>query len=118
MSEKRLVVAQVLVFLGLSAMVGGLLDPLEGSIVILVGIVLVTIGAAITHSRHTRLLGWSLAFVALGVGALWGLSALGGVGGTSGRSYWWGLLTLPYPIGSVAGLVGAAKKVREGFRPV
>lgn len=117
MSEKRSISAQVLVFLGVSAMVGGFIDPLEGSIVIVAGIVMVTIGAALTHSRHTRMLSWSLALVGIGVGALWGLSAVGGFGGTTGRSYWWGLLILPYPIGWIAGLVGAARKLREGFRP-
>jgi hypothetical protein len=117
MSENRSISAQVLVFLGASAMVGGFLDPMEGSIVMLIGIVLVTIGAVLTHSRHTRLLSWSLAFVALGVGALWGLSAIGGFGGTSGRSSWWGALILPYPVGAIVGIVGAAKKLREGFRP-
>ena len=44
---------------------------------------------------------------------MFGMSALGGVGGTSGRSIWWILLCLPYPIGWVLGLVGAARKLRE-----
>lgn len=118
MSEKRSITAQVLVFLGFSAMIGGLLDPLEGSLIILPGIALVTIGAALTRSRHTRLLSSSLVFVTVGVAALWGLSALGGFGGASGRSIWWGLALLPYPLGLITGVVGAAKKLREGFGPV
>lgn len=117
MSEKRSILAQVLVFVGLSAMVGGVLDLMEGSVVILAGIALVTIGAALTRSRYMSLLYGSLACVAVGVAALWGLSAVGGFGGTSGRSSWWGLLILPYPIGLIAGLVAAARKLREGFRP-
>jgi hypothetical protein len=118
MSEKRSIAAQVLVLLGLSAMVGGLLDPLEGSLIILPGIALVTAGAALTGSRHMRLLVVSLVFVAAGVAALWGLSAVGGFGGTtSGRSVWWGLLLLPYPLGWITGVVGAARKLREGFGP-
>jgi len=35
----------------------------------------------------------------VGVGALWFLSSLGGIGGKSGHSIWWGLLILPYPTG-------------------
>ena len=115
MSEKRSISAQLLVFLGFAAMVGGFLDPMEGSVLILAGIVLLTVGAALSHSRHTRWLSWSLALVAIGVAALWGLSAIGGFGGSTGRSSWWGLLILPYPLGWILGLVGAAKKVREGF---
>jgi hypothetical protein len=118
MSEKRSISAQVLVLLGFSAMIGGMIDPLEGSLVILAGLAFVTIGAALTHSRHMRLLIFSLVFVAAGVAALWGLSAVGGFGGTtSGRSIWWGLLLLPYPLGWITGVVGAAKKLREGFGP-
>ena len=44
--------------------------------------------------------------IALGVGALWGLSELGGFGGTSGRSNWWALLLLPYLIGWPMGICG------------
>lgn len=117
MSEKRSITAQVLVLIGFSAMVGGLLDPLEGSLIILPGVALVTVGAALTRSEHTRLLSSSLVFVAVGVTALWALSAVGGFGGTTGRSVWWGLALLPYPLGYIAGMVGAAKKLREGFGP-
>jgi hypothetical protein len=77
----------------------------------------VTIGAALTRSRHTRLLSSSLLFVTIGVAALWGLSAVGGFGGTTGRSIWWGLALLPYPLGWITGVIGAAKKLREGFGP-
>lgn len=117
MSEQRSIAAQALVFIGFSAMIAGILDPLEGSLVILAGVVLVTIGAAMTRSRHTRLLSSSLVFTAVGVSALWALSAVGGFGGTTGRSIWWGLALLPYPLGFIAAIVGAAKKLREGFGP-
>ena len=33
--------------------------------------------------------------IAIGVGALWGLSMFGGIGGKSGHSIWWGVLILP-----------------------
>jgi hypothetical protein len=53
-----------------------------------------------------------LALIAVGVAALFGLSAIGGFGGPSGRSMWWGLLLLPYPIGWVIGLLGAVQCLR------
>jgi len=34
-----------------------------------------------------------------GVAAMLAVNTLGGLGGTKGRSLWWGLLILPYPIG-------------------
>jgi hypothetical protein len=94
----------------------GAVDPLEGSLVILPGTGMVALGALLGNSRHRTLLSWSFVMVAVGVGALWGLSALGGFGGSSGRSNWWGLVLLPYPIGWIMGLVGAIRRLREGSR--
>jgi hypothetical protein len=94
----------------------GALDPLEGSLVILPGTGMVALGALLGNSRHRKLLCWSVGMVAVGVGALWWLSALGGFGGKSGRSNWWGLVLLPYPVGWIMGLVGAILRMRETSR--
>ena len=106
---------RVLVIFGLAAMLIGAVDPLEGSLVILPGIGLVALGALLGKSRHRRLLFWSFILTAIGVGTLWGISALGGFGGSSGRSNWWGLVLLPYPVGWIMGLVGAIMRIREVF---
>jgi hypothetical protein len=42
-----------------------------------------------------------------------GMSALGGIGGDTGRSYWWALLFLPYPVGWIMALTGAFELVAE-----
>ena len=104
--SRRLVIA------GLVLMVAGVLDPLEGSVIILGGTALSALGAFLSHSRY-RLPVTALAMTTVGVGALLGLSAIGGVGGNSGRSFWWLLLCVPYPVGWILGLVGAARKLRE-----
>jgi hypothetical protein len=109
--------SRVLVAVGLVAVAIGTIDPLEGSIVLLLGIAVLALGAWLSVSRHRRLLYWSLALTAIGVGGLWGLSAVGGLGGRTGRSYWWAILLLPYPIGWITGLVGGIRRVREAFRP-
>jgi hypothetical protein len=105
--------SRILGIIGLVAMVVGALDPLEGSPVILAGTGLVAFGALLGKSSHRALLGWSFVLVAVGVGALFGLSAFGGFGGGSGRSNWWGLVLLPYPVGWIMGLVGAVRRLRE-----
>lgn len=109
--------SRVLVVVGLIAMCVGAVDPLEGSLVILPGTGTVALGAWLGGSRYTPFLGWSFGLVAAGVGTLWGVSALGGIGGESGRPIWWGLVLLPYPVGWVMGLVGAIRRLREAREP-
>lgn len=97
---------------GLVAMSIGALDPLEGSLVILPGTGLVALGALLGGGRHRWLVSLSFVLVAIGVAAMWWLSALGGFGGSTGRSNWWWLVLLPYPIGWIMGLVGAVLGLR------
>jgi len=107
---------RVLAIVGLAGMLLGAIDPLEGSPIVLVGGTLAALAALLGKATHRRLLYWALGLVAVGVGAMWGLSAVGGVGGSTGRSMWWGLLVLPYGIGWIAGLVGAILTVAEFLR--
>ena len=51
---------------------------------------------------------WAFLLIAVGVCAMFALSAVGGIGGRSGHSMWWGILILPYPLGWLTALLGAA----------
>ena len=102
-----------LVIAGLVGMLAGALDPLEGSVVILAGAVLAWWGARLGRSRQQTRLTWALVLIAVGVAAMFALSAYGGIGGTTGLSNWWGVLLVPYPIGWVMGLVGAFRILRD-----
>jgi steroid 5-alpha reductase family enzyme len=90
-----------MVVIGGIAMLVGAIDPLEGALLILPGSGLFALGTYLGQCERRVVAYRVLAFVliALGVGALWRLSAVGGFGGPSGRSMWWGLLILPYLIG-------------------
>ena len=115
--DKRKLWSRVLVIAGIVAMLVGAIDPLEGSLVILPGSVMVTVGALLAGIRYRKLILWSLALMIAGFGALWWLSALGGVGDIgdgSRRSYWWTLVLTPFPVGWVMGIVGAILRLREG----
>ena len=93
--------SRILVIVGSIAMLAGAIDPMEGSVVILAGSGLVALGAFLGQGER-RLIAyrvWVFILIMIGVGALWGLSNLGGIGGKSGRSMWWGVLILPYLIG-------------------
>jgi hypothetical protein len=106
---------RALVILGLVAMLVGAIDPLEGSILVVIGVASAALGASMLHSHHVRLFRWSAAFVLVGVAALWILSAQGGVGGRTGRSYWWALTIAPYPVGWVLALVAETRHLRETY---
>jgi hypothetical protein len=108
--------SRVLVIIGVVGMLIGAVDPLEGSVVILVSAGLVALGAYLAKSRHRGLLLWAFALVAAGVAALFVLSWFGGVGGPGGHSKWWAVVLLPYPAGWVMGLVGAVLALVESFR--
>lgn len=105
-------VPRILLTVGTLCLLGGALDPLEGSIVILVGVVLLVAGAWVARTRERTVLSWSLVLVAAGVGALFALSAMGGVGGSTGRSMAWLIVAVPYPVGWVLALIGAWRSFR------
>ena len=89
-------------------MLVGALDPMEGSVVILPGSGLVALGAFLGHGER-RLIAYRVGvfiLIVIGVVAMWGLSTVGGFGGRSGRSMWWGVLILPYLIGWSMGIWG------------
>jgi hypothetical protein len=105
--------SRILVIVGLVLMVAGAIDPLEGSLVILPGCGLAVLGGFLGRSRHRRLLLWAFILTAVGVGVMFGVSSVGGFGGNTGRSMWWALTILPYPVGWVMGLVGAIRRLIE-----
>jgi hypothetical protein len=117
--------SRILKVVGGIAMVLGTLDPMEGSLLILPGSGMVALGIYLGGKGRRTVLYWTWAFIliAVGVGALFGLSAVGGIGGKGGHSMWWGILILPYPAGwlmalggGVAGLVRLFKTRRQAAR--
>jgi hypothetical protein len=82
---------------GLIAMLVGAIDPLEGSVIIVVGSGLVVLSSFLAQDRRDLLAYRTVVFIliAAGVAALWWSSS----GGGSGRSIWWDVLLLPYPAG-------------------
>jgi len=90
---------------GVIALILGSIDPLEGSVVIAAGCSLITLSTYLTRDRHWKIFLASLVMVAIGVCAMLYLSSLGGIGGSSGLSVWWGALVLPYPLGWLMSIV-------------
>lgn len=91
--------------MGVIALVLGALDPLEGSVVIALGSVLLTFTTYLIHDRHRKWFLWASILILFGVFFLFYFSTLGGFGGSSSLSWWWGLLILPYPIAWLGSVV-------------
>ncbi len=106
---------RALAIIGLAGMILGAVDPLEGSVVILPGVGLAALAAFLGKGRWRVLLYWALVLVAVGAAAMWILSTLGGIGGSTGRSDWWGLIVLPYAVGWVMGVVGGVLTLLQFF---
>ena len=83
------------------SLVLGAIDPLEGSLLILAGSCLLAAAdfADQGGKDHFKFRLFATLMIACGVAAIWGLSSLGGFGGESGLSSWWGVTVLPYPVG-------------------
>jgi hypothetical protein len=106
--------ARVLIWVGLAAMVLGAVDPLEGSyLLILPGSVLAALAAFLAQAEHRHWIYAGFLLVGVGVGALFFLSNLGGVGGQTERSYGWMILVIPYPIGWLLDLIAIIKTRKE-----
>ena len=106
--NSRMLWSRILKVVGGIAMMLGTLDPLEGSLLILPGSGLVALGMYLGGRDRKTVLYWTWAFIliAVGVGAMFALSAVGGIGGKSGHSMWWGVLILPYPAGWLMAVAG------------
>jgi len=91
--------------LGIVLFIVGTIDPLEGSVLIVFGSIILTF---ITKRNNDRYMKWfriNAILITVGVIFLYYFSSLGGFGGTSKLSWWWGLLILPYPIGWLSQVV-------------
>ena len=99
---------KTLLIVGGIATILGAIDPLEGSLLILPGSLLVMLAAVIGKEEKaiTRYRVWTFILILTGVAAIWGMTAIGGIGGDTGLSMWWGLLIVPYLIGLPMALWG------------
>jgi len=110
--------SSLLFVIGCAAIVLGAVDPLEGSVVILGGSAAALAGVLLGKRPHRIVQYWLWTFllIAIGVGLLFAWSNVGGFGGTSGRSMWWALTLLPYPIGWLMAIAAILRNVVNHWR--
>ena len=96
---------RVIFIIGVTAFVVGTIDPLEGSVFIALGSALVALSTYVTKDRHWKIFMATWLMILFGVIFMFYFSSLGGFGGTSTLSWWWGTLIIPYPIGWLINVV-------------
>lgn len=96
---------RVLYIIGVTALIIGSIDPLEGSVLIAAGCACITFTTYRTKDRHWKIFLTSLIMIVTGVFFLFYFSSLGGFGGSSTLSWWWSTLILPYPLGWLLSIV-------------
>lgn len=92
---------RILFISGIVSFFIGTIDPLEGSVLIVLGSFLMALSSRLQDDKQH--IGYALAFglIAIGVVILFYISSLGGIGGDTGRPMWYMVFFAPYPIGWV-----------------
>jgi len=90
---------RIFFYVGFIAILVGMFDPMEGSVIIAVGSIITTLSIFLMRTRHRKYYLVSSVMIVIGVFFLFYFSSLGGFGGKSTLSWWWSILILPYPIG-------------------
>jgi hypothetical protein len=96
---------RIIYITGIVLLIVGSIDPLEGSVLIASGSGLIALSTFLTNDRHRKIFTISFVLIVIGVIFLFYLSSLGGFGGKSELSWWWGALIIPYPIGWLTNIV-------------
>lgn len=96
---------RIIYTIGVIALLIGVFDPLEGSVVIAAGSAFIALSTYQTKDWHWRIFLTSLIMIVIGVFFLFYFSSLGGFGGKSTLSWWWGTLILPYPLGWLMSII-------------
>ncbi len=101
---------------GLVATVAGTIDPMEGSVVIAAGSILLAISTYFGNDRYFKIFLIASIFITIGVSAIWYVSSLGGF--DPKREWWWTVVILPYPIGWLINIITLIiKAVRKPIKP-
>jgi len=108
---------RIIYIIGVIALIVGALDPLEGFVVIAAGSSLITLSTYLTKDRDWKIFLASVIMIIIGVCFMFYFSSLGGFGGTSSLSWWWGILILPYPLGWLISIILLIVRAVKNAKP-
>lgn len=86
--KKKIKWIRVVYIIGIIALIAGIIDPLEGSIIITAGSALIALSTYLSSDRHWKIFLASFIMIVIGVFFLFYFSSLGGFGGKTTLSWW------------------------------
>lgn len=98
------------------ALLLGAADPMEGSIIIAAGAMMLALSSHLQKDRYSKIFIASALMIFFGVFSLWFVSSLGGF--DPKREWWWLVFILPYPIGWIISLVTLVIKALKRTKTV
>ena len=87
---------RIVYIIGVAASIIGVLDPMEGSILLMAGGILLAVSTYFIKDKYRKMFFTTAIMMVVGVFFLFYFSSLGGF---PPLPWWWGILILPYPIG-------------------
>ena len=112
MSNKSI---RVVYLLGVIAVLLGTLDPIEGSVLIAGGSLLLAFAAHKRNDRYRRFFLAGSIMIIIGVAALFYVSSLGGFDPRS--EWWWFIPIAPYPLGWLMVIILLIRKAISHAKP-
>jgi hypothetical protein len=107
---------RVVFIIGVTAMIFGAFDPLEGSVLIAIGSICLALAGYFMSDRYKKIFLASSVMIIAGVSALWFVSSLGGY--DPKKEWWWNIFILPYPVGWLINIIALVVRwVKRGDRP-
>ncbi len=111
--KEKTKLTRILYYAGVVAMILGAVYPLEGSVLILSGNLLLVISMYITNDRQRKQFLATLIMIAVGVFFIYFTWSLREFGGTSKLIWLWDILILLYPAGWIFAMVMLIIRVRQ-----
>jgi hypothetical protein len=88
---------KVIFIIGAIAIILGIIDPMEGSIVIATGSFFIAFSTFVSRDHYRKIFLVSAIMIIVGVLSMFYVSSLGGF--DPKHAWWWDVLILPYPLG-------------------
>lgn len=109
--RKKIELRKVIYNFGVAFLIVGVIDPLEGSVAILIGSLMIYIASIMLKDRDKKMFFVAMVLILIGVLSMFIMSSMGGFGKESKMSNWLLILIIPYPLGWLMEIVILIRRI-------